>query len=146
MITRITGIDGRRLRLGAQPSSPVSPVVSVPFSTGPWPAVGLDYVCWGGDTGGGDTGPSIETSRAIVNTEARTVLLRGHARSGGAHSSCQLNDEPDEQSGDDEQQHFAHSRSRSPVTGGTSRLPITPPDVGLHVGDHRSVIRHRSAS
>jgi lipid-binding SYLF domain-containing protein len=30
----------------------------------------------------------------IVNPEARTALLRGRARGGNAHSSCQLNDEP----------------------------------------------------
>jgi hypothetical protein len=54
-------------------------------------------------------------------TPARVVLI----------SSCQLNDEPDDQSGYDEQHHFAHSRSRSPVTGGTSRLPIAPPDIWL---------------
>jgi hypothetical protein len=64
----------------------------------------------------------------------------------GAQSSCELNDEPDDQSGDDEEHQFAHSRGRSPVTRGTSRLPIAPPDVRCHVGDDRSVIRHRSAS
>ena len=85
-------------------------------------------------------------ARAIVNPETRRVLLRGRTRSGSAHSSCQLNDEPDDQSGDDEQQCCAHSRSGSPVTGGTSRLPIPPPDVRFHVGNHRRVSGHRSAS
>jgi hypothetical protein len=60
--------------------------------------------------------------------------------------ALQLNDEPGEQSGDDEQHHRAHSRSRSPVTSGTSRLPIAPPHVSFHVGDDRSASRHRRAS
>ena len=60
--------------------------------------------------------------------------------------SGQLTDEPDDQGRHDEEHHGAHSRSRSPVTGGTSRLPIPPPDIRFHVGDDRSVIRHWSAS
>ena len=100
--------------------------------------------------------PKVETRsdpppppKGIENTipALETVASARHrAELRGAHSSCELNDEPDDQSGDDEEHQFAHSRSRSPVTGGTSRLPIAPPDVRCHVGDDRSVIRHRSAS
>jgi hypothetical protein len=48
-------------------------------------------------------------------------------------------DEPGNQRGDDEQYHHAHSRSGSPVTGGTSRLPIAPPDIRVEIGNHRSM-------
>jgi len=47
--------------------------------------------------------------------------------------------EPGDQRGDDEQYHCAHSRGSSPVTGGTSRLPSAPPDIGVEIGDYRSV-------
>jgi hypothetical protein len=56
--------------------------------------------------------------------------------------------EPDNPSDYDDQRHVAHSRSRSSVIGGTSRLPIAPSDIGFQVGDDgsNSVIRHRRAS
>ena len=134
----ITGIDGRRSHLGAQPSSSVSRVVSVPFRTASLPLMGLDCGCWKADT-------EIESRE---RRERSSILRHGQAAtrtrsSGSAHASCRLNDEPHDQSGDDEQHQFAHSRSRSPVTRGTWGLPIAPPDVRSYVRDYRSLNRHR---
>ena len=137
----ITGIDERRSHLGAQQSSPVSRVVSVPFRTGPLPWLDeIARVGWKADT-------EIELRERC---ERSSILRHGQTAtrtrsSGSAHASCRLNDEPHDQSGDDEQHQCAHSRSRSPVTRGTWGLPIAPPDVRSHVREYRSLNRHRPA-
>jgi hypothetical protein len=63
-----------------------------------------------------------------------------------AHSSCELNEEPHGQGGNNEKHQSTHSRGRSPVTRGTSGLPVAPPDFRFGVGDDRNVTRHWSAS
>jgi hypothetical protein len=57
-----------------------------------------------------------------------------------------LNEEPHDQNRNDEKHQSAHSRGRSPITRGTSRLPVAPPDFRIGLGDDRNVTRHWSAS
>jgi len=59
---------------------------------------------------------------------------------------CELDEEPDNHSSNDEEHRVAHSRGRSAITLGTSRLPIPLADVGFGLRDGRDKIRHRSAS
>ena len=61
-------------------------------------------------------------------------------------SSCELDEEPQDQGGNYEKHQSAHSRGRSPVPCGTSRLPVAPPGFRFRVGDDRNVTRHGSAS
>ena len=72
----------------------------------------------------------------------RRALSRAQSLSDVPMIGCQYllqADEPGNQRGNDEQYHHAHSRSGSPVTGGTSRLPIAPPDIRVEIGNHRSM-------
>jgi hypothetical protein len=63
-----------------------------------------------------------------------------------AHRSCELNEERDNQSGDDDEHQLAHSRGRSPITLSTSRQPIPPANVCVGRRKGHSKIRHRNAS
>jgi len=83
---------------------------------------------------------------AIAVSPPWPIALQAYARSSGAHSSCELNEEPHSQRRNDEEQQCAHSRGASPIIRSTSRLPVSPPDFRFSVGDDRNVTRHWSAS
>src|SRR3954468_14877628 len=70
----------------------------------------------------------------------------GHASLRGVRCSCELNEERNNQSGNDQKHQVAHSRGRSTVTPSTLRLPIPPADVCFGLRKGRNKIRHRSAS
>jgi YihY family inner membrane protein len=82
--------------------------------------------------------------RVPLHLRSPRRMRRDSARA--AHCSCELNEERDNQSGDDDEHQRAHSRGRSPITLSTSRLPSPPANVCVGRRKGHSRICHRSAS